>query len=243
MDAQVEDTIASAAFRAMEQHCGEINKAAAALEARVRKDRALKAALLEPLVQYACYNAVRRQLQINRDKVWNPPKPRSGMSDVDKIAILARSNLMMFALPVANGILLKDARRGEIAQASEFYGKQAPKRRSAMFVIGGSLIGGMGRGKRPLVGQDLAETDWSPLEKLFVERLRHEAARDPAMALPPTEVGKESYTKHAAARAQRYVEKRFLRDLWRAWRRQAGHSCVDYQSTGAVPAANSQEAA
>ncbi len=105
-----------------------------------------------------------------------------------------------------------------------------PKRRSVMYVIGNSLIGPktMGNGRRPFVGQDISPLDWSPLEKLFVERLRHEAARDPEnMARPVTKDGKESYSKWAAARAQRYVEKRFLRMLWQAWRGERAKNAVN----------------
>jgi hypothetical protein len=95
-----------------------------------------------------------------------------------------------------------------------------PRRRSCMWNVGNGLIGGMGRGPRPLVGEDIeARSEWSPYQRVFVARLRYEAERDPSHARPATKDGKESFSKHAAARAKRYVEKRFLRDLWRAWRR------------------------
>lgn len=102
------------------------------------------------------------------------------------------------------------------------YGYNA-KRRSHVWNVGNGLIGGMGNGPRPAVGSDIElRGDWSPYQKLFVERLRHEAARDPEHRRPDTADGKESYSKHAAARAKRYVEKRALRDLWRAWRAEVG---------------------
>jgi len=94
-----------------------------------------------------------------------------------------------------------------------------PRRRSVMFVVGQSLIGAMGHGPRPLAGEDIAyREDWSPLQKLFVERLRIEAAKDSEMRLKDTKEGKESYKAHASNRAQRFVEKRFLKELWQAWR-------------------------
>lgn len=96
--------------------------------------------------------------------------------------------------------------------------KYRPRRRSVHFLIGGGLIGGMSKGKRPLVGEDISlRDDWSYFEKLFVERIRYEAARHPEFLLPPTKEGKESYTQYAARRAQIYVEKRFLLFLWREW--------------------------
>lgn len=99
----------------------------------------------------------------------------------------------------------------------------SPARRSVLWNIGNGLIGGMGRGKRPYPGQDISETDWTPYQKLFVERCRYECARDPEK-MPLKEVEKdgelrESYPKHAQNRAKRYVEKRFLRDLFAAWRK------------------------
>lgn len=102
----------------------------------------------------------------------------------------------------------------------------SPRRRSAMWNVGGTLIGGMGKGPRPLVGEDIEDrADWSEYQKVFVQRLRHEAVRDPeAHAKPPvlnkkTGELRESFSAHAAARAKRYVEKRFVLHLWQEWRR------------------------
>lgn len=98
-----------------------------------------------------------------------------------------------------------------------------PQRRSVMFNIGGGLIGGMGHGPRPLVGEDTSvRDDLSPYQKLFVDRLRYHAAADPEKhARKTTKEGKESFSSHAANMARRYVEKRFLRELFAEWRRLA----------------------
>lgn len=104
----------------------------------------------------------------------------------------------------------------------------APARRSVMWNVGGGLIGCMGKGPRPFVGEDIdANAEWSPYQKLFLHRLRYEAERDPTHAREPkadkkTGALKESYSAHAANRAKRYVEKRFLRDLYAAWRATGG---------------------
>ena len=96
----------------------------------------------------------------------------------------------------------------------------APHRRSTMWVVGNGLIGGMGNGPRPMSGEDVeGREDLTPYQKLFIRKLRYEAEKDPSARLPDTAEGKESYTRAAAARAKRYVEKKFLRDLWVAWRR------------------------
>ena len=119
------DTVGAAAGKVMREADGNLENAAKALVAWVRKDKVLKQALLEPLVEYACYHAVRRCQITSRDKVWNAPPPKPGMSDAQRVEALARSNLMLFALPIANGKLLRDATRAEVSQASDFYGKQA----------------------------------------------------------------------------------------------------------------------
>lgn len=102
----------------------------------------------------------------------------------------------------------------------------SPQRRSWMWNAGNGLIGGMGHGKRPLVGEDIDNRDdWTEWERMFVRRLRHEAARDPeGMGRPPAEDPKtgnmrESFSAHAAARSKRYVEKKFLIRLYAEWKR------------------------
>lgn len=100
-----------------------------------------------------------------------------------------------------------------------------PSRRSLMWNVGGGLIGGMGRGPRPAPGEDISARDeWTYWQKLFVERCRYECAKDPEkIALATVEKNgekKESYPLIAQARAKRYVEKRFLRKLYAAWRRE-----------------------
>lgn len=101
----------------------------------------------------------------------------------------------------------------------------SPSRRSILWNVGGSLIGGMGRGPRPFVDEDIeARDDWTPLQRLFVARMRYEAARDPdkhrrdPVKDPKTGRMRESFSAHAAARAKRVVEKKFLALLWSAWR-------------------------
>lgn len=96
-----------------------------------------------------------------------------------------------------------------------------PSRRSVMWNVGNGLIGGMGRGKRPSPGEDISTKDWTDYQKLFVERCRYECANN-AEKMPLATVQKngedrESYPKHAQARAKRYVEKRFLRELYSRW--------------------------
>jgi hypothetical protein len=99
--------------------------------------------------------------------------------------------------------------------------KYSPKRRASIFSqVGNPIIGGMGKGYRPLIGEDIEQNPkLSYYEKVFVHRLRYEAARDETMRRPDTKEGKESFSKYCAFRAQRYTEKRLLLHLWQAWRR------------------------
>lgn len=73
--------------------------------------------------------------------------------------------------------------------------KYRPQRRSHMWNIGDALIKGNRYGKYRII---------------YLARKECEHARHPEMS-----------KLHAHRRAQRYVEKRLLRDLWRAWRREA----------------------
>lgn len=101
----------------------------------------------------------------------------------------------------------------------------SPGRRSHLWNVGGGIIGGMGRGPRPFVGEDISlREEWTEWQKLFVERCRYECNKDPEK-FPMATVEKdgemkESYPKHVQNRAKRYVEKRFLRKLYAEWRRE-----------------------
>jgi len=110
----------------------------------------------------------------------------------------------------------------------------APARRAAIWNIGNQLIGAMGRGPRPLVGEDVdAREDLSRWQVMFVKRLRYEADRDPKHRRPDKDKNGqmiESFSKHAAARAKRYVEKQFLKYLWQQWRENATHLASDAQN-------------
>jgi hypothetical protein len=96
----------------------------------------------------------------------------------------------------------------------------SPARRSTIWNIGGSIVGGMGRGPRPMVGEDWRSNPaYNRYQRLFIERIIYEAERDPEThGRPPTAEGKMSFSAHAANRAKRYVEKRVIKRLYVAWR-------------------------
>jgi hypothetical protein len=50
--------------------------------------------------------------------------------------------------------------------------------------VGCALIGKLGHGPLPRVGEDISQqSDWSRWQIMFVERLRYEAARNPEFRL------------------------------------------------------------
>lgn len=75
-------------------------------------------------------------------------------------------------------------------------------RRSVLWTIGAALIKAKG-----------------PYYELYLKRKEYEVQRNPEFdnGIDP-KTGRRRGTKHCDLRAQRYMEKEFLKDLWRAWR-------------------------
>lgn len=103
--------------------------------------------------------------------------------------------------------------------------RYSPQRRSVFWNISNGLVGGMGHGPRPLVGEDVsASQHYSPYQKLFIKRMREKCGLIPGectvredwkrASIKKKDGLHESFSQHAAADAKRYVLKRFLRDLW-----------------------------
>lgn len=87
---------------------------------------------------------------------------------------------------------------------------------SVVWNASNGLIGGMGL-FRPKFGEDVhANEDYSPMQRLFVERARHEQVKL-GKEVGQGATGKESYCAQAADRAKRYVAKYVLRELWKDW--------------------------
>lgn len=118
--------------------------------------------------------------------------------------------------------VIGDGRQRRVEGAAALEHGYCARRRSVLWNVGNGLIGCMGHGPRPEVGEDIqARDDLTEYQKLFIEQCREEVRKNPDMGRDPVEkdgVRKESYSAHASNRAKRYVEKRFLLNLWRAWR-------------------------
>lgn len=103
----------------------------------------------------------------------------------------------------------------------------SPRRRSHMWNVGASLIKAQVRKIKDADGEDTGERETrGPYGELYLRRKTYEHARDSDMS-----------DKHAHLRAQRYMEKRLLRDLWRAWRRTT--QVLAEKPTAVLSAANS----
>ena len=119
-----QDTVSQHAKACLREAGGDVASAAILLERRVMGDKKLKAARLDPRVADACHQAIALEIRKDRERVWTPPNvDRPGMTQQDRVRILAASNLLTFPLP--GGKRLGDATRPEIEDAAEFYRKQS----------------------------------------------------------------------------------------------------------------------
>lgn len=123
------ELVADAARKALNGASGDLRQAALALEAKVRNNASLRAALTEPLIAGACYDAVRVQVKDARAVSWKGREPvvaahPAAADQSTRVVALARGTLLMFPLPTG-GKKLGEATRAEIAEAAEFYEKQA----------------------------------------------------------------------------------------------------------------------
>lgn len=109
--------VATAAAEALKGADGDVKVATRALLAQVRKQRALRDALTEPLLEAACYQAVSAQMRQQRHRVWTPPNYSAGGNGARVIALA--TSLLDFPLP--GGRRLGEATRAEVAAAAELY--------------------------------------------------------------------------------------------------------------------------
>lgn len=118
---------------------GDVQRAAQTMADKVRADRMLRDALTEPLIEGACYDAIRALARHERSAVWNAPSNGGGQGRPAPIlravppgadrqrermaAQLEVGGLMDFRLPGFK--LLRDATREEIIEAATFYAAQS----------------------------------------------------------------------------------------------------------------------
>ncbi len=104
--------------------------------------------------------------------------------------------------------VIGDIRQRKVAGDAAIEHGYSPQRRAIMWNIGAGLIKAQVR-KHP--DDDDQRVGIGPYGALYIERKAFEATKVESKA-------------HAHNRAQRYIEKRLLRDLFRAWREADGHA-------------------
>lgn len=112
--------ISQAARDALDKAGGDIAAAVDVMHRTMRSDRALYAAVMEPLERSACYEAIASIIRQSRAKVWQAPNAAADTGG--RILALVR-HLMDFPLP--GGKRLADATKVDLVAAAEFYSKQA----------------------------------------------------------------------------------------------------------------------
>lgn len=106
------------------------------------------------------------------------------------------------------GLVGNERQRKHLDAAKALEHGYSPRRRSTMFVIGDSML-----------------KKQSPYRDLYLQRKEFEIAKAKAAGITivksgddkPVAGSKTMSQMHVHRRAQRYMEKRLLRDLWRAW--------------------------
>src|SRR5438045_5642406 len=122
-------SIAAVARNALSEADGDLDKAHAIMLAQVHKDKLLRDALLEPLIEYACRDAITKQVRVDRARLWLPPPSALQMKhlpEAERVRILAASNMrMLMDFPLPGGGKLGSATRDEVMAASRYYEESA----------------------------------------------------------------------------------------------------------------------
>lgn len=160
-------------------------------------------------------------------------EPLSGMGAIGLAQIVGEAgDLSKYANPaklwkrMGLGVLNGERQRKCVdKEKAEAHG-YSPKRRSVMFVIGDSLL------RRPGPYKDLYEIRKQvEIAKAATEGLEVV----PAAKIPKGKAAQYRSQGHIHNRAKRYIEKRLLRNLWRAWRGQVGDPVLGHKEECATP--------
>lgn len=111
-------TVPDSVRQCLEESNGIVTDATERLVGRVKSDNNLFQALMWPLIENACYDAVRSVCRLQRRKVWETARYTE-----DNILAVASTRLMDMVLP--GGLTLGEAHRKDLLNAAEFYGRQA----------------------------------------------------------------------------------------------------------------------
>lgn len=152
--------------------------------------------------------------------------------DIGSYATVAKLWKRM-GLAVMNGVRQGGLRK--TASAAEWieHGYSA-RRRSYMFVIGDVLVKNKGVYREVYLTRREYEREQAGVRGLIVA---------PAAKIPAARKAEFISDGHVHKRAQRYMEKRLLRDLWQAWRRTLGAVTSNAQLSAATSSAQAERSA
>lgn len=102
---------------------GEVQRATKLMAKQVRANPALLRELMNDMIEVACYQEIGRLVRGDRAIVWTAPNYDKG-GNGERVKALAKGNALMF-FPLPGGVLLMNATRAEVLEASAFYGAQA----------------------------------------------------------------------------------------------------------------------
>jgi hypothetical protein len=117
-----EPNIRDVARECLEICNGDVADATKEMIGRVHRSRGLRDALTAPLIDGACYDAIRSEQHANRRVIWNTTN-KSGEDPGERFRKFATASLMDF--PLLNGKRLGDAEREEVSGTQKFYEAQS----------------------------------------------------------------------------------------------------------------------
>lgn len=106
----------------LEECGGDVVAATDKMERRVRAERDLFHELMAPLVRNACYDALRKAIQNERQAIWTAPNYTKG-GNGDRL-VSASLTLLDFRLP-HNLLPLREAGKQDVIAGADWYEKQA----------------------------------------------------------------------------------------------------------------------
>lgn len=104
---------------------GDVSTATAVLAARAMNDAAFLREYFEEVIKTASYEAVASCVRQERRAVWTTPQPTTKERRAQVVALAAGTVRTLHDFPLLGGLRLGDATREEVAEAAEFFGKQA----------------------------------------------------------------------------------------------------------------------
>lgn len=122
---QWEAALTDKAEKCLRQHPDNVRRAGKLMAAEVRADPRLQQAALGMLLEQACQEWVRRQVQARNQRIWHADRDITQRSSRLRAAGLARMTLRMMDYALMNGQPLGDATKADLMRNATFQDRQA----------------------------------------------------------------------------------------------------------------------